>query len=69
MAAIGLPVGVAGAVLLGRMGEAQLFGFSGYDPAVLGITVVVIGTVVFAAEFLPARSASRVAPTDALRDE
>jgi len=30
---------------------------------------VVIGTVVFAAGFLPARSASRVAPMEALRYE
>jgi putative ABC transport system permease protein len=69
MAAIGLTIGIVGAALLGRTAETLLFGLSGYDPAVLGITAVVIGAVVCAAGFLPARSASRVAPMEALRYE
>jgi putative ABC transport system permease protein len=69
MALIGLPVGIVGAVLIARTAEALLFGLSGYDPAVLGATLVIVGAVVFAAGVLPARSASRVAPMEALRYE
>ena len=64
--------GLAGlllAVLLGRAAEAVLFGLSGYDPIVLCSAVVVLGAVVLAAGYVPARRASRITPMEALRYE
>jgi ABC-type antimicrobial peptide transport system permease subunit len=69
MALIGGTAGLMLAVLLGRAAEAMLFGLTGYDPAVLGAAVTVLGAVVFAAGFVPARYASKVEPLEALRYE
>lgn len=66
---IGLPVGLGIALLLGRAAEGVLFGLSGNEPAVFVVAVLVIGTVVLAAGYLPARRASNVAPMEALRSE
>jgi ABC-type antimicrobial peptide transport system permease subunit len=69
MGLIGGVVGLAFAVLLGRAAEAVLFGLSGYEPAVLAAAVLVLGAVVVAAGYLPARHASNVDPLVALRYE
>jgi ABC-type antimicrobial peptide transport system permease subunit len=66
---IGLPVGLGIALLLGRAAEGVLFGLSGNEPAVFVVAVLVIGAVVLAAGYLPARRASSVAPMEALRFE
>ncbi len=69
MALVALPAGLAAAVALGVTAEALLFGLRGYDPAVLFGAVAVLGAVVLAAASLPARTAARVAPMEALRYE
>ena len=69
MALIGLGLGLAAAVALGRVAEAVLFGLSGRDPAVIGAAALVLTVVILAASWLPAWRASRIAPTEALRYE
>src|SRR5690606_2312162 len=62
-------VGLVFAVMLGRAAEAVLFGLSGHEPTVLAAAVLVLGAVVLAAGYLPARRASSVDPLQALRYE
>jgi predicted permease len=69
MALIGAGIGLGAALALGRVAEAVLFGLSARDPLVLGAAVVVLAAVVLAGAWLPARRASRIAPTVALRYE
>jgi predicted permease len=66
---IGLAIGVAGAVALGRVLESQLDRVGSFDAAVLALTVVGLGGAALLASWLPARRASRVDPMDALRAE
>jgi predicted lysophospholipase L1 biosynthesis ABC-type transport system permease subunit len=70
LAAVGLIVGVAAALALGRLLESQLFEMKASDPAVLlaGATAVVL-IVSILAGYLPARRAARIDPMQALRWE
>jgi predicted permease len=69
MGLIGAGVGLVGALALGRVAESVLFGLSGRDPIVLVAASAVLTAVVLAGSWLPARRASRIAPTEALRYE
>ena len=69
MALVGGVAGLVFALMLGRAAEAVLFGLSGYDPAVLAAATAVLGAVVLAAGYVPARRASSVDPMHALRYE
>jgi predicted permease len=69
LAGIGLAVGLPAALGVGTLVKAQLFGLSPADPAALASTVVLLGTVAFAAGWVPARRATRVDPIRALRFE
>jgi ABC-type antimicrobial peptide transport system permease subunit len=65
--AIGVVVGLIGAVLLGRAISAGLFGIAPVDPAVLsGASLLLIATA-FAATWFPAHRASRLDPASTLR--
>ena len=68
-AAIGLTLGLAGAVALGGVLRKLLYGVTPTDPATfIGVTVVLLAVAV-AACLVPARRALRVDPLDALRSE
>ena len=69
LVAIGLVVGVAGSLALGRVLASQLDRVGAFDPVVLALTVVGLGGAALVASWLPARRAARIDPLEALRKE
>jgi len=69
LTALGLGLGLAGAIAIGLAMRAQLFGVGVADPATLLGVVVLIGATALVACWLPARRAARIAPIEALRYE
>jgi ABC-type antimicrobial peptide transport system permease subunit len=69
LASIGIALGLAAALGVGRIADAMLYGLSGHDPLVFVAAIAVLGSVVFVASYVPARRASIVAPLEALRHE
>ncbi len=69
LAALGVALGLAGAFLLTRAMAALLYGVSPRDPWTFASVPAVLASVALAACFFPARKASRVNPTTALRSE
>ncbi len=67
LAALGLLIGTAASLALGRVIQGQLFGVTLLDPLTLTAVVVVLLTSAAAASFLPARRAARLDPAAALR--
>jgi putative ABC transport system permease protein len=69
LAGIGVAVAIPCSVLLARLLKSQLFGVSSADPVTLAAVVVLIALVALVAAVVPARRASSVDPTTALRTE
>jgi predicted permease len=69
LALLGLAVGLVGAYAGARLISAMLFGVSAHDPAVLGSVAVILALVAVIACWIPALTASRSDPMDALRAE
>jgi len=69
LAAAGLGIGVASALGLTRLVEAQLFGVKPTDSATLILAAVGIAGVAMLAGYLPARRATAIDPMQALRFE
>jgi macrolide transport system ATP-binding/permease protein len=68
LVAIGLALGLAGALLLGRAMSSLLYGLSGADAvSLIGATVTLIAVSAIAS-WLPARRASRIDPAISLRE-
>ena len=67
--AIGLAIGVPGALVLGRQMSTLLYGIQPMDPLALGGAVGVIACVTVAACVLPARRAMKTDPLVALRTD
>lgn len=66
---IGLAIGIAAAVGLGRLIATQLYQVSANNPALLGGATVLLATIALLACLLPARRATLVDPVQALRTE
>ena len=65
----GVAVGAGLAVLSSRWAATLLFGLKPWDPASLVTAIAVLSTVSLFAAWLPARRASRLTPTIALRED
>jgi putative ABC transport system permease protein len=68
LAGLGLALGLAAAIALGRVIQDQLFGVTLLDPLTLGSVVLVLGASAGIASVLPARRAAMVDPATAMRE-
>jgi len=66
---IGIVVGLAGVFATTRMLASLLYGVSATDPLTLAVATLLLAGVAVTAIWLPARRASQVAPSQALRAE
>ena len=69
LAGAGLAVGLALALLVGRLLEGVLFGVTPRDPMILTLVVAAVAVATLAACYIPGRRAVRVDPMLALRAE
>ena len=67
--AVGLAIGIAGAVILTRLMASLLFGISATDPLTFSLAALLLLTAALIASFIPARRAATVNPVSALRNE
>ena len=67
--AVGVALGLAGAVAAGRFVTTILFGLEPTDAITMGMAVVLIVAVTVVAAYVPAKRASRVDPMVALRQD
>jgi len=66
---VAVAAGLIGAVVMGRLAAALLFGVTPTDPAALAGAATVLTAIAIAATYLPARRAAKVDPVVALADE
>jgi predicted permease len=69
LAAVGIVVGLAVAIVVTRFMRGLLYDVSATDPTTLGGTCLLLVLVAFVASWLPARRAAGVDPSDALRSD
>ncbi len=69
MTAIGGTIGIVAAFGIGRAAQSLLFGLKGYDVVAFAGAAIAITVVALSAGYTPARRASRIPPTQALRAE
>ena len=69
VAAIGLGVGLIGAIVAGRFMTGLLYGVGPFDVATLAGVTAVIGLATLVANWLPALRAAHVDPLTALRND
>ena len=67
LVALGLAIGVAGALTLARLISGLLFGVGPHDPATLAGVSTLMAVIGIAACWVPAARAARIAPSEALR--
>jgi predicted permease len=66
---VGLAIGLVLAAGIGKLVSGLLYRVSPFDPLVLTLAIVVLSTASLLACYFPARRATLIAPTDALRAE
>jgi len=66
LVAVGLIVGLGGAVALRSAIESQVYGVRSFDPWVIGIVLLTLGAVALAASTVPAYRAARLDPVRVL---
>jgi predicted permease len=66
---IGLAVGIPISIGCSRLIAAQLYQVKGWDPLVLGGSVIALGVCAFFASIIPAQRAASINPVTALRTE
>lgn len=69
MILMGIGIGLLFVLAMGRLVQTQLYDVKSFDPTAIVITVVILSSTAAGAAFIPARRASGVSPTDALRAE
>ncbi len=69
LALLGVGIGLAAALLLGRALRALLFGVSAFDAPTFVIAPLLLGAMTLLASWIPAQRAMRVDPIIAIRDE
>jgi putative ABC transport system permease protein len=69
LAAVGLGIGLAGSVLVGRIMQTTLYGVAAMDFAVLVSVAMILFLTAMFASYLPARRATSIDPIQALRTE
>jgi len=68
-ALIGLLLGVAGALALGRIIASFIYGIAAHDPLTFAAVAAILAAVALLASIIPAYRAARIEPTRALREE
>jgi hypothetical protein len=68
-ALLGVAIGIAGAIALGRVLASLIYGISAEDPLTFTAVAALLAAVALIASVIPALRATRVEPTRALRDE
>jgi predicted permease len=66
---VGAAAGLAGAVILSRLMSSLLYGVGSNDPATFIVVTAVLIVVALAANYVPARRATKIDPMAALRSE
>jgi ABC-type antimicrobial peptide transport system permease subunit len=66
---VGVLIGLLFAVAAARAASTLLFGLGPSDPSTLAMAAAGLGAVAMLASYVPALRASRLEPTEALRDE
>jgi putative ABC transport system permease protein len=69
LAAAGLVIGLAGALVVGRALDRMLYGVRATDLPTFAGTAMLLIVVALVASYVPARRAMRIAPMEALRAE
>jgi ABC-type antimicrobial peptide transport system permease subunit len=67
--AVGLVVGVMGAIASGKLVTSFLYGLTPSDPAIVALAAAILAVVALGAGLAPALRASRVDPVAALRED
>jgi putative ABC transport system permease protein len=69
LAAVGVALGLLGAIAFTRLLKGLLFGISASDPLTFGLIAALLVGVALLACWIPARRATKVDPLEALRSE